>query len=164
MGNQSEHSKSIEIPKSRTKTYFDIFYTITAPIMLLDCKHMSLVDINNSCSDLFGISSDGLLLSTNPSQFWPKTQQYYENKSSKNFLKTRLKESLKNKTKTEFIFECLHTKGTTLWVQFSVTKITIWKNSIFQIVVNKIPSPTEKIIKNDVTIEYFTKSEQDFDN
>ncbi|KAJ3429761.1 hypothetical protein M0812_25121 [Anaeramoeba flamelloides] len=164
MGNQSTHSKPIEIPKSRATAYFDIFHKITTPIMLLDCKHMSLVDLNNSCSDLLGISREGLYLSTNTHEFWPQTQQYYQNKSSKKVLKTRIKESLKNKTKTKIIFECLHTKGSSIWVQFSVTKITIWKNPIFQIIMNKIPSPSGKIIKNDLKMGHFTISDQDFDN
>ncbi|KAJ6226528.1 hypothetical protein M0813_10746 [Anaeramoeba flamelloides] len=140
MGNQSTYSKSIEIPKSRTIAYFDIFHKITSPLMLVDCKHMSLVDLNSSCLALFWISRDGLCLSTSASQFWPKTQQYYQNKTSNKFLKTKLHKSLKKKTKTELVFECVDSKGTLFLAQLSVTRIQIWKNSMYQIVLNKISS------------------------
>ncbi|KAJ3446502.1 hypothetical protein M0812_08311 [Anaeramoeba flamelloides] len=146
MGNQSATSNNIQIPQSRVTTYFEIFHQIKTPLMLLDGKHMSLIDLNNKCSSLFGIKRGELCLSRSASiHFWPSVQRLHQNQTSKHFLKKQFKKLKKTKNKTEFIFECLNQEGNTLWAHFSVTKINIWKNSMFQIIISPIPNPLKNL-------------------
>ncbi|KAJ3439290.1 hypothetical protein M0812_15314 [Anaeramoeba flamelloides] len=147
MGNQST-SKEIQIPKSRINEYFEIFHKVSSPLILIDKKKMSIVDLNNAFSMLLGYDRKELFVSSTTNKFWPEHQTIYQNKKSTLILKQKLKENLKLKTKTDFVFECLHSKGHPIFTQFTITKVSIWKNSIYQIVITERPSPFEQKTKS----------------
>ncbi|KAJ6246133.1 hypothetical protein M0813_19580 [Anaeramoeba flamelloides] len=141
MGNHGSKPKEIQIPESRILAYFKIFHQMKTPLMLLDGKHMSLIDINNTCSSLLGMQRKDICLSLSTFKFWPPVQKMYQNQPSKQFLKHQLKKLNKNKNKTEFIFECNDQEGASVWSHFSVTKINMWHNSIYQIIISRIQNP-----------------------
>ncbi|KAJ3441997.1 hypothetical protein M0812_14018 [Anaeramoeba flamelloides] len=149
MGNQNSTTNEVEIPQSRVTTYFEIFHQMKTPLMLLDGKHMSLIDLNNTCSDMFGLKRSELCLSSSSFKFCPPVQKLYQNQPSKLFLKKQFKKLQKTKNKTGFIFECLNNEGFTVWSYFSVTKINMWQNSMYQIIMSQIPNPLKNLVQNE---------------
>ncbi|KAJ3432098.1 hypothetical protein M0812_21028 [Anaeramoeba flamelloides] len=145
MGNHNSTTNVIKIPQSRVLTYFEIFHQMKTPLMLLDGKHMSLIDLNNTCSDIFGLKRSELCLSSSSFTFCPPVQKLHQNQSSKLFLKKQFKKLQKTKNKTGFIFECLNKEGSSILSYFSVTKISMWQNSMYQIIMSEIPNPLKNL-------------------
>ncbi|KAJ6238092.1 hypothetical protein M0813_03326 [Anaeramoeba flamelloides] len=143
MGNQNQ--KIIEIPQTQITTYFKIFHETKTAVMLLELQKLSMIDLNPSCKNLLGIEKNNQSnYNQTPFDFCPSVQSMYHNKASDMVFREQIELLKQKKGLTEFYFEWKNKKGEPLKTILCLRSISLWGNSLLQIMISHLKQETKK--------------------